>query len=104
MFNEEQIELMHGEMQYQSEELSWLLQHKAQIRNWLSGGAEKHRSKGDLAKIRYLNSQQFWGPRLGGGENGVFPIGHSEKNTDYQKNVTFILRPMLVSPSKNSFS
>lgn len=50
---------MHGELEYHSEELSQLLQHKPQIRNWLFDGAEKHRSKGDLTDIRYFNSQQF---------------------------------------------
>lgn len=42
--------------------------------------------------------------KAGRGENGIFPIGHSEKNTGYQKNVTFILGNVLVSTSKISFS
>lgn len=42
--------------------------------------------------------------KVGKGKNGIFPIGRSEKNTDYQKNVTFILGPVLASTSIISFS
>lgn len=41
--------------------------------------------------------------KVGRGKNGIFPIGHSEKNTNYKKNVTFILGSVLVSTSKISF-
>lgn len=79
---------------------------KPLLRNLLQffGGAEKHRSKGDLTDIRHSNSPKLLRTTVSkalwkGKEKKWFPRGHGQDKTgtDYQKNVTSILGLVLVS-------